>query len=644
MKYLFLVSIGPVQEFIASARRTRDLQFGSWFLSELSRAAARAIDAQDGSALIFPAPESKKWLEDGDSFMVANRILALVELDPEEMAKRVHTAVFQRLHDIRNKAYQKIFRFGDRQIIAYQQIDDLVELMWVALPYEENPYHSVRRQVETLMAARKNTYAFQRVPWGDSVPKSSLDGQLESVISEKEYPDRRDSDSEKQRKVGLLYTRYGAGSAERLSGVDLLKRAGETAFDAHFPSTSHIASLSFLQRLERLNDARQQPLLTSWKAYVKKLEDLAILPLRETIHNAAAHPVLDRSDGALLFEGRIADVLGIPSTDTSLAATLQDANTSLQAFYHDLDKQFRTIGITKARPSTYYALLQADGDSMGDLIDALAEQKVERHQELSQALSRFAMDVRTIVGEDHQGALVYSGGDDVLALLPLHTVLACAVALKTRFQDTLKDLAAQAGCQPPTLSVGIAIVHHLDSLRDARRLARDAEHQAKHLDGKNALAITVSKRGGEDYRAVGKWGNIDVRLQQLVTYCRAASIPVGMAYELRDLVLRLSVPTKDRQYETLQEIIRLDTLRIFLRKLTVPAGKVPPEQVKEIEAFLRGQLGLPSQEQQEQQEISPDARKKGAMVSIETFINELIIAQMLAEAEELAYPTQGGMR
>ena len=141
MKYLFLVSIGPVQEFIASARRTRDLHFGSWFLSELSRAAAQEINAQQGASLIFPAPEKKEWLQPGHEFMVANRILALVEQSPDDLAKHVQDAVIERLHEIRKKAYQSISLPDDRKTIAHRQIDDLIELMWVALPYDGNSYH-----------------------------------------------------------------------------------------------------------------------------------------------------------------------------------------------------------------------------------------------------------------------------------------------------------------------------------------------------------------------------------------------------------------------------------------------------------------------------------------------------------------------
>jgi CRISPR-associated protein Cmr2 len=102
MKYLLLVnvgvSIGSVQEFIGSARRTRDLHFGSWFLSELSRAAAQKIYDLKG-VLIFPAPEDMAWLQPRNKFNVANRILAVIDLEhdqePRSLAEQVHEAVNQ---------------------------------------------------------------------------------------------------------------------------------------------------------------------------------------------------------------------------------------------------------------------------------------------------------------------------------------------------------------------------------------------------------------------------------------------------------------------------------------------------------------------------------------------------------------------
>src|SRR6266566_344232 len=78
MQYLFLVSIGPVQDFIASARRTRDLWFGSWLLSELSKAAAQEIvNASAGNSLIFPAPHDENLLQPDSQLNVANKIVEI---------------------------------------------------------------------------------------------------------------------------------------------------------------------------------------------------------------------------------------------------------------------------------------------------------------------------------------------------------------------------------------------------------------------------------------------------------------------------------------------------------------------------------------------------------------------------------------
>ena len=82
---LLLVHVGPVQGFIASARRSRDLWFGSWMLSELSKTAARTIAARHGpDALIFPAPAEPAALEEKSSFKVANKILAYFDGDLDD--------------------------------------------------------------------------------------------------------------------------------------------------------------------------------------------------------------------------------------------------------------------------------------------------------------------------------------------------------------------------------------------------------------------------------------------------------------------------------------------------------------------------------------------------------------------------------
>ena len=96
---------------------------------------------------------------------------------------------------------------------------------------------------------RKNSRNFGQVTWGDMRPKSSLDGQRESVIPEDRYPADDDGDATKQKKADTLYRQYRAGRAERLSGVDLLKRHGNKEEANKTPSTSHIAARPFIVRL-----------------------------------------------------------------------------------------------------------------------------------------------------------------------------------------------------------------------------------------------------------------------------------------------------------------------------------------------------------------------------------------------------------
>src|SRR5947208_13739498 len=110
MNYLFQVSIGPVQDFIASARRTRDLSFGSWFLRQLSRAAARQIVEKNGLAnLIFPAPLERAVLDPyNKEFNRANKLVALVDQPRQDLSTLVHGAISKRLHEIRDAAYNEL--------------------------------------------------------------------------------------------------------------------------------------------------------------------------------------------------------------------------------------------------------------------------------------------------------------------------------------------------------------------------------------------------------------------------------------------------------------------------------------------------------------------------------------------------------
>lgn len=587
MQYLLLIHIGPVRDFIASARRSRDLWFGSWLLSELSKAGAQAVAEQESlQSLIFPAPGSMADLAPETHLNVANKIVAHVNGSPHDLGEQVGVKIIERLRAIRKVAYGQIKGDFYREI-AEKQVDDLLEYFWVSVPHlPNNDYATARETAEALMAARKVTRNFDQATWGSYVPKSSLDGLRESVIDESKYPRPGTPQEERRRKIAQLYARYGAGPAERLSGVDLLKRHGWRGQVRRFYSTSHVAALPLLSRLS----AADKPKVDG---YIETLRGLGIAPEALEDVPGPALPAFGRYDGHLLFEERLGEFF-------EEEARLQEAQKALAKFRKDV--------FDDRRPIPYYALLRADGDGMGKSIDN--QKTPEAHHRLSHTLAGFAGEVDKIV-KMHQGSLVYAGGDDVLAFVPLHTVLQCARELASQFRTRLESFPDANG-KSPTLSVGIVVAHHIEPLSEALELARRAEETAKQVEGKNALAVTLSKRSGVDRTVKGTWNQLDQRLEWFIQLHRQEAIPDGAAYELRDLARRLGGADGRAGIGDLEEAMREEAIRILKRK----RGKRGQE---EIQARTLERLRNHIEEKR---------------VSIDQLADELILARQFADAAE----------
>jgi CRISPR-associated protein Cmr2 len=574
MSQLFVCSIGPVQDFIASARRSRDLWYGSWLLSEISKATAKAI-VEAGGQLIFPVPTSPVDLEPKSKLNAPNKVVGVLSGDPASTAKAVNAAIRTRIHQLRNDAFKKLSSepLFDRRL-AEAQIDDLVEFFWVSVAFDsDSGYAAARELAETLLNARKTSRNFVQ-PQGDYKPKSSLDGARESIIDERAFAVPNASDAEKERKGKALFDRFGARPAERLSGVDLLKRLGERSGEPDFPSTSHMAALPFLEHVDRHPKAGSSSHLL---AKIKQLlEDQQV--------------TVDEADGALVFSSRLAE--WVP--DKTRRKTIAEALEKLLKNYAD-----------DTRPQPYYALLVADGDNMGAAIDHLTTQ--EGHRRLSLALSTFAQGVGPVV-RTHDGVLVYSGGDDVMAYLPLHGVLQCAEDLAVQFARAMSKFTTAKGISP-TLSTGIVVAHHLEPLSDALDLARQAEKAAKSVDGKDALAITVSKRSGVDRTIKCRRVDLAARLEKLIEWRRQGAISAGVAYELQELDRVLG------QSNMPEDALIGETLRIIDRKRESGGQKDVDEKqvIEKLEEWI-----------------------KKDKIKLQELAHELIVASMFAGARDMA--------
>ena len=180
--YLLEISIGPVQEFIASARRMRDLWFGSMMLSELAKAAALSV-MNNGGKLIFPSVTDRKELAPNSKLSVANVILAEFTggHDFRDIAAKAHEAAVKRLKVFAEGTFRRMQGWID-WTRWNSQIDDIVEFYSAWTPIISGNYYEARKTVARLLAARKNIRDFVPNPCPAPVPKSSLDGLRESVF------------------------------------------------------------------------------------------------------------------------------------------------------------------------------------------------------------------------------------------------------------------------------------------------------------------------------------------------------------------------------------------------------------------------------------------------------------------------------
>lgn len=177
MEHLLAIALGPVQEFIATARRTRDLFAGSRLLSEAAACAAKVLAEEVGAEnLIFPAPESEAELERLAEAGIPNVLLVRVPegKDPKGLGERALRAA----RDCLLARAREVFTPRRDHLLweeALEQVEDLLEGYYAYLPLKGD-YPKARERLMALLAARKNTRDFAPASWGSPAYKSSLDG------------------------------------------------------------------------------------------------------------------------------------------------------------------------------------------------------------------------------------------------------------------------------------------------------------------------------------------------------------------------------------------------------------------------------------------------------------------------------------
>jgi len=589
--YLITLSIGPVQGLIASARRTRDLWCGSWLLSEVSKAAALTLHCTHPGCLVFPCPnepETELAPDDnpGDTANVANILRAELVLADDAAARALCAEAAEaarvRLREIGEQVRQDkgMARWLRDEPLWSSQFDDLLEIFsaWVEIDPEQGAKAASER-LGGVLAARKATRDFAPLtpPEGAGLPKSSLDGVLETVLQRGVHGDVRAA-----RRLGL------ASANEQLDALGVIKRlAGDPE---QFTPYSRIAADPWLRDVSKKTKSAFEDLK---KAYEPLIKAQIATRARGNRGTYGDFPY----DAQLLFDFRLDNQIEQLRDE----ARRQRSDEQLRADQGALGELRRTLESVTRRhgtPVPYAAILKADGDRMGKLLDAA--RSTEDSRMISRALHGFASGVAGIV-RDYQGHAIYAGGDDVLALVPLDRAVDCAKALAEAFEQTMapcaralaSDDATRRAEISPTLSVGIGIGHLMEPLGALRQRADAAEKLAKDgmpgsSEERNALAIQLGIRSGGELRWRVRWDEPDKlgALDELVTHYRSGALTTRVAYDLRDGARRLNW-LDDQPDAALHEGMRRAELLRVLDRTRTEQGQLAPEVSRALETHAR---------------------------------------------------------
>lgn len=592
---MLLFQLGPVQEFIAQARSTRDLWSGSYLLSWLMAHAMKAVSDRVGpDAIIFPnlrgngifdalhrtemyaalfkdrhgtemslwqrllhekgADRDARWLL---TPTLPNRFLALVPTArAEPIAQAAATAIRDELGRIGAATWSwvateagKVQRPGldnwkarwNAQIAAFPQIT------WAVQPWLERD--ACMAEFARLPVNQPGRRDVANKPL--TTPLQRLQDMLD--LAERWLPvdDRdpryyADSAVDKPKEGKTRLNNPGAFWAAHYALVDAQLAARRNTRD--FASWSNPFSESAVKdslsgKEECIGDE------DFWKHLVKEHPSI----FTSAGHRYGAMNLIKRlwcrSDKVPYLREKI----GVSDKDFGQAcrfetvqavACMNKAKTSGKDEHGD------------PKPGNpYVALLAMDGDEMGKwvsgektpefllqisekarnylepILQARGKTDVRRlltpsyHLQFSEALANFSTWLAEPVVEAFDGQLIYSGGDDVLAMLPADQAIACAEALRAVFRGeappehsrfhlavTQTGYAKENAGYPlivpgpaADVSVGLAIGHCKAPLQMLVREAQRAEKQAKSKYQRGALAVSLYKRSGEIIEWGCKW-------------------------------------------------------------------------------------------------------------------------------------------
>lgn len=499
----FHFSLGPVQGFIAQARRTRDFWAGSFILSWLSAVAMKAVEAQDGT-IDFPKPDDDyllwlvkdkaKSVKPPEHGSVPNRFKASIHdgFKPEAVIDSVNQAWIA----LADKVYEgDLARTGDKtKQIWKRQVESYWDMSWVITDDESD---------SSALDVRKNWRSYLP-PEEEGVKCMMMDGWQE--LSGIDKPNAKELGDfwkgiRENAKQGI---KTDLRENECLCAIAFIKRR----FSRYFylvdkampngwilagwevqpgrPSVAYMAAVHWLEKV--FDQTIHYPDVTAqlWLFHdaASELTDGNYNEWDNKIRCIQKYDISKKwkaLDGNVFFETALENV-NIYEDQTQAKKVLNELK-ELQRLMPDLKN-----------PTPFYAVLMMDGDSLGkQMSDA------DKQATITKGLAEFTASVPDLVHE-HNGFLIYAGGDDVLAVLPLEDALDCALAIREKYTRIFEALN-EANSEKPTVSTSISAAIQFAHIKmPLMKVLKDAhdllDKVAKDKYGRDTLAVRVWKPGG----------------------------------------------------------------------------------------------------------------------------------------------------
>lgn len=519
-KQRFHFTIGPVQGFVAQARRTRDFWAGSFLLSWLSGVAMREVMMQHGGrsdVILFPSPDAAfidaiagNSAETPQQGTIPNRFMAEVEdgFDPANVSKAVKAAWRGLAEHIWSQDGLEAVAQDQTRAIWRRQVDNFWEMTWAL---SDDP-------VQTDVLDRRKNLRTHAPPEEPGIKCMLMDGWQELSGAPRPGDSALAGFWRKLRQSGTKGIATDLRDGEHLCAMAYIKRrfarwfdglavnSGESNWTVHgwhvpaaLPSVSYMAAVHWLElAIEKAgDDAAVKASLWGFHDAARDLLD-GRYPEAET-NIRCVRRALDQHDlrsgwkwtaldGDVFFEHALRNYREFPDPDQPNRVDPRADKTFAQ-----LKRLQKSAGLPQ--PSPFYALLLMDGDNLGAHMS-----KPEHQLGITKALARFTSQVKARV-EQHNGYLIFAGGDDVLALLPLEDALPAAAALHQLYGNCFHGSGVQS-----TLSGAIEFAHVKMPLT---RIVGDAhdllDNVAKDGRGRDAIACRVWKPGGQALEWAMPW-------------------------------------------------------------------------------------------------------------------------------------------